>query len=106
MTAQKAITMGVETKVLRSQNGKLLSISFMHHPGVYGVKAIMENSMKGNGGVTVVDGMIIFSCDNKHVPVVSEHKALTELYAHILSHKVYLSPFSDGFREGIVFSIV
>ncbi|EKE20350.1 MAG: hypothetical protein ACD_8C00014G0001 [uncultured bacterium] len=108
MTAQMAINLEVKTRILRKQDGRVSEISFMHHPGAMGMTSTMENAMRGKGknsGISVFDGMIIFSCDDNHLPVVSEHGALMEIYRQAKNGNVWVSPLVDGFYAGIVIMI-
>lgn len=108
MTAQSAI--GVKVGVTRGQNGKILEVKFMHHPGIPNVKSIMEKTLTNKGSenwLILVDGIMVFSSDGKHVPVVSEQKGvLEELYKKIKCGQVCLMPLQDGFFEGIVVAVM
>lgn len=103
MTAQSVT--GVRVGVTRGQNGEMLEVQFMHHPGVPNVKSIMEKALTGTGrktGLGVIDGIMVFSCDGNHVPVVSDQQGvLKELYDEIILGRACLMPLQDGFLEGI-----
>lgn len=103
MSAQMATIINVG--ILRGQNGKVLEVQFKHHPGIPFVRSIMENAIKGVGRKTnlnVIDGIMVFSCDDNHVPVVAEQKGvLRELLDEIEAGRACLMPLRDGFFEGI-----
>lgn len=107
MTAQSVT--GIRVGVTRGQNGKIFEVQFMHHPGIPNVKSIMEKALRGTGrstGLDVIDGIMVFSCDDKHVPVVSDQQGvLKELYDEIKLGRACLMPLRDGFLDGIVIRV-